>query len=64
MARNRFPQRVRQMINAAYRKGEDATTATSRINSSATAEKHGLNYTTREIAAAMGWCKVKDNTND
>lgn len=63
MARNRFPQRVRQMIHNAYHRGEDAATAASRINKSATAARHGLNYTTREIAAAIGWCKIKSTTD-
>jgi hypothetical protein len=63
MARSTFPTRIKQMIESAWHNSENATDLTERINQTATARKHKVRYTVRQIAAALAWHTIRDRYN-
>jgi len=60
MSNSVFPNRIQKMILSGWNNGEDATTVTNRINKSATAKKHKVRYTVRQVAASMAWHTIRE----
>jgi len=61
MTKSVFPTKINQMILSAWHNNENATTLTDRINNTKTAQKLKVQYTVRQIAAALAWNTIRRN---
>jgi hypothetical protein len=61
MATKTFPTRIQNMIESAWRYGENAESLTNRINKTKTAKRNKVRYTVRQVAAALAWHTIRAN---